>query len=190
MVSIDDQAVDSSVTVPWLIDDLLDEIVAHPEIEEASSGDPEQGERLAAITALGYFFGYPVAKRVSISREDLFDPRVNAGWAMALASLRAWDEQYDGPPDPSTSDRDYRFLLAQSQVHRQLARRACEKFNPMYLARFHSRVCRWFLNTPCTPRLARAMRTVSSAGIASLGLPNPLASDPPILLSPLSDGSA
>jgi hypothetical protein len=177
MVSADEQDSESSVSTPWLVDDLLDEIAAHPEVDEAAAGDPGLRERLAAITALGFFLAHPPTKQLSISGDALFDPRVNAGWAMAAASLRAWDERYDGSPDPSAVDRDYRFLIAQSQVHRQLARRACADFNPMYLARFHKQLCSWFLNTTCTPRLARAMRTVSSTGIAALGLPSPVAGE-------------
>jgi hypothetical protein len=173
MVTVDDQVVKSSVTKPWLIDDMLDEIVTHPEITQASAGDPQLAERLAATTALGLFIGDPPAKRQSISREALFDPAANPGWAMAAAALTAWDRRYDGPPDPSALDRDYRFLIAQSQVHRQLARRACEELNPIHLARFHIHLSQWFLRTECTPRLARAMRTVSSAGITSLGLRTP-----------------
>lgn len=175
MVTVENRVVKSSATTPWLVDDLLDEIAAHPVIAQASAGNPQWAEQLTATTALGLFIGHPPTKRLSLSRDALFDPAANPGWAMVSAALTAWDEQYDGSPDPSVKDRDYRFLIAQSQVHRQLARRACEELNPIYLARFHSHLCRWFLNATCTPRLARAMRTVSSAGISSLGLLTPFA---------------
>ncbi len=171
MVAVDDQVVKSSLTTPWLADELLDEVAAHPEIDRVSAGDAQLAERLSATTALGMFIADPPGKSISISREGLFDSAANPGWAIVLATFRAWDEQYDGTPDPSASDRDYRFLVAQSQVHRQLVRRSCEELNPVHLARFHGHLCQWFLRTPCTPRLARAMRTVTSSGISSLGLP-------------------
>ena len=174
MVAVDDQVVKSSLAAPWLADELLDEIAAHPEIDRVSAGDAGLAERLSATTALGMFIADPPGKSLSISREGFFDLAANPCWAMISATLRAWDDQYDGMPDPSASDRDYRFLIAQSQVHRQLVRRSVEELNPVHVARFHGHLCQWFLRTPCTPRLARAMRTVTSSGISSLGLPAPL----------------
>lgn len=170
MVSVDDNVVKSSGVSPWLIDELLDELVVSPEITELAAGDPEMANRLATVTALGFFLGYPPAKGLSLSRNVLFNPATNAGWAMALASLKAWDEQYDGAPDPLPADRAYRFLIAQSQVHRQLARRAYEESNPVRLTRLHMHLAQWFLATPCAPSVARVMRAISSVGLATLGL--------------------
>jgi arginyl-tRNA synthetase len=171
MVTADDRVVKSSIESAWLIDELVDELAVQPQIEEAASGDAALADRLATTTVMGFFCAHPPAKPVQLSRGALLDPATNMGWAMALASLKAWDERYDGPPDPAPEDRAYRFLLAQSQVHRQLSGRVCEELNPVYLARFHMHLAQWFLNAECTPRLARAMRTASSVGLASLGLP-------------------
>ncbi len=170
MVDVGGRVVKSSGAAPWLIDELLDELAASEEIGGLAAGDTELANRLAATAALGFFLGHPPAKPLSLSPGTLFDPATNVGWALALASLEAWDERYDGPPDPAPGDRDYRFLLAQSQVHRQLARRTCDELNPVHLARFHLHLARWFLETPRTPRLARAMRAMSSAGLSVLGL--------------------
>jgi arginyl-tRNA synthetase len=170
MVDVEGRVVKSSGAAPWLVDDLLDELTGSAEIERLAGGDAEMADRLAATAALGFFLGHPPAKPISLSLAALLDPTANAAWAMALAAFKAWDEQYDGPPDPAPKDRDYRFLVAQSQVHRQLARRVCDEFNPLHLSRFHMHLARWFLETPCTPRLARAMRVVSSAGLSALGL--------------------
>jgi arginyl-tRNA synthetase len=171
MVTVDDRVVKSSVESAWLIDELIDELAAQPQIEEAAGGDTELADRLATAIAMGFFCAYSPAKRLQLSHNALLDPAANAGWAIAAASLKAWDEQYDGPPDPAPKDRDYRFLAAQSQVHRQLSRRVCDELNPVHLARFHLHLAQWFLGVDCTPRLARAMRTVSSVGLVSLGLP-------------------
>jgi arginyl-tRNA synthetase len=173
MIAIEDQVVKSSLSAPWLIDDLLDEISEQVEIEFDAQEDAGLIEKLSGTVALGMFIGDPPEKRLSISKRALFDPSANPGWAIASAIVRAWDEENDGPPDPSVSDRDYRFLVAQSQVHRQLVRRSCQEVNPVHVARFLIHLCRWFLSAPCTPRLARAMRTVLASGLVSLGLPTP-----------------
>lgn len=170
MVTDGDKPVKSSLSEPWLADDLLDEIASSPEMEALSGDEPELVQQRTAAAALGMFIADPPNKRLAISRESLFNPGANPGWAMVCASKQAWASEYDGDPDPSTKDRDYRFLIAQSQVHRQLMRRSVEELNPIHVARFHWHLSQWFLRTPCTPRLARAMRTVSSVGFSSLGL--------------------
>lgn len=170
MVSVDDAVVKSSGVAPWLIDELLDELVECPEIAELVAGDAELADRMAAVTALGFFLSYPPSKPISLSHDALFDPGSNVGWALVMASVKAWGEEYDGLPDPLETDRGYRFVVAQSQVHRQLARRAFEELNPAHLARLHMHLAGWFLNTSPAPSTARAMRSVTSAGLATLGL--------------------
>lgn len=170
MVDVEGTVVKSSGERPWLVDELLDELAAREEIGALAGDDPELRSRLAATTALGFFLAHPPGKPISLATDILLDPTVNVGWALLSASFKAWDERYDGQPDPSPGDRDYRFLVAQSQVHRQLARRTLDEFNPVHLSRFHLHLASWFLAAPCTPRLARAMRVVSSLGLSTLGL--------------------
>ncbi|HEY2717414.1 MAG TPA: arginine--tRNA ligase [Solirubrobacterales bacterium] len=171
MVAVENQVVKSSLAAPWLADELLDEIAVHPEVERETQGDRQLAERISAITVLGMFIADSPEKRLSISREALFNPASNPGWALALGARAAWDRRFDGAPDPLPSDRDYRFLVAQSQVHRRLMQRSAAELNPVHLVRFHAHLCQWFLQSEQTPRLARAMRTMTSSGIASLGMP-------------------
>ncbi len=171
MVAVENQVVKSSLAAPWLADELLDEIAAHPEVERVSEGDRQLAERISAITVLGMFIADSPEKRLSVSREALFSPGSNPGWALALGAHAAWDSRFDGSPDPNPSDRDYRFLVAQSQVHRRLMQRSAAELNPVHLARFHAHLCQWFLRADRTPRLARGMRTLTASGLASLGMP-------------------
>jgi len=170
MVTLEGQVVKSSAA-PWLIDEMLDRASAHPMLAKVAEVRPDWAERLNAAVALGICIGRPPGKRLEISERDLFDPARNPGWAMALVALKAWDPRYDGEPDPAATDRDYRFLVAQSQVHRQLVRRVCAEHNPLHLIHLHAHLSRWFLGTESSSRLSRAMRTISAVGLASLGLP-------------------
>jgi hypothetical protein len=170
MVAVGETVVKSSRTTPWLIDEMLDELVDHPKVIEASRG-LERVESLAATVALGCCLGCPPAPRMSISRDALLDVEHNPVWTIALAALKAWDPRYDGDPDPDPGDREYRFLVVQSQVHRQLVDLACADLNPAHLVSFHSHLGRWFLRTQASPRLARVMRMLTVAGLSSLGLP-------------------
>jgi hypothetical protein len=171
MVTLEGQVVKSSVTAPWLIDDLLEEVIEHPAVAEALDGRVEEAPKLAAAVVLGFCLGSPTGKPLPLSKEELFNPARNPGWAIALAALEAWEAGHDGGPEPSPADRDYRFLVAQSQVHRQLVRRVCAELNLVHLVRFHCHLSRWFLQSKASPRLARVMRTISAAGLSSLGLP-------------------
>jgi hypothetical protein len=171
MVTLEGAVVKSSVAAPWLIDELLEQAAAHPALVEAAESRPGWAEPLSAAVALGLCISAPPGTRISISEADLFNPARNPGWAMALAAIRAWDQRYDGEPDPEPDDRNYRFLVGQSQVHRQLVRLVCAERNPVHLARFHGHLSRWFLEAETSGRLARVMRSISIAGLSSLGLP-------------------
>jgi arginyl-tRNA synthetase len=173
MVTIEGKVVKSSGGEPWLIDDLLDELIDDPSLTKLSEGDNACQEQLANAIALGSCLSKPPAKRISLSYELLLDARQSLGWTLATAAAAAWHPRYDGEPEPSTEDRDYRFLIAQSQVHRRLAKRALRELNTLPLAQFHTHLSHWFLTTERTPRLARAMRTVLAAGMSSLGMPLP-----------------
>ncbi|MGV1046948.1 MAG: arginine--tRNA ligase [Solirubrobacterales bacterium] len=180
MVTVGDRVVKSSGAKPWLIDDLLDELRADPRLADLCRGDEAGAERLAAAAALGAGLSKPASQRISISRKSLLDPRENLGWALSTAAAAAWDPAHDGEPDPCAEDREYRFLIAQSQVHRRLAKRALDELDTLPLAQFHTHLSRWFLEAEQTPRLARAMRTVLAAGISSLGLGAPVAAARPV----------
>jgi arginyl-tRNA synthetase len=171
MVATGGDVVKSSAREPLLIDDLLDDLRRDPRVLEAAAGDPATAERLAVTACLGFFLSAETVERVSITPDLLPREDANAGWAMARAALLAWNDEYDGEPDPAPEERSYRFVTAQSQIHRQLVRLAFEEVRPAALMRFHSHLSRWFLDAPTTPRLARAMRTITSAGAAALGLP-------------------
>jgi hypothetical protein len=170
MVTVEHRVVKSSGAKPWLIDDLLDELSADPRLAELCHGDDAIAERLASAVALGSCLSKPASKRLSISLGSLLDPRESLGWTLARAAAEAWQPQYDGDPDPSVEDRDYRFLVAQSQVHRRLAARALDDLDTLPLALLHTHLSRWFLGVERTPHLARAMRSVLTAGISSLGM--------------------
>jgi arginyl-tRNA synthetase len=174
MVTVENEVVKSSGRSPWLIDDLLDGVAGDPRLMEVCEGDGACAERLAGTIALGSCLSKPPASRMSISRELLFDTRENLGWTLATAAVVAWHPSNDGEPEPAAEDRQYRFLVAQSQVHRRLARRALLELDPTPLALFHTHLARWFLASGQEPRLARAMRTILASGMASLGMPAPV----------------
>jgi tRNA synthetases class I (R) len=172
MVEAEDGLVKSSLNEPLLIDALLDDLAFDSQIAERSA-DREHADQLATTTALGYFLTHSTEKRVRLARDMLLETRSNPGWVLAQAALTAWNPAYDGAPDPQPEDRLYRFLMAQSQVHRQLARRSLGALDTIDLARFHVNLSRWFLRAEPSPSLARAMRTVLAVGMPSLGLPVP-----------------
>jgi hypothetical protein len=172
MVDSEEGVVKSSSGESWLIDSLLDELTEDPKVRELAAGDAGQAERLAAIAMLGACLNRAAPKRMLLSRGSLLEVEANPGWALASGAVGAWDPRHDGAPDPPVEDRDYRFLLVQSQVHRRLARRALKDLDVLALVRYHAHLSRWFLSARQTPSLARAMRTLASTALSSLGMPH------------------
>jgi hypothetical protein len=164
-------ALSSSQGSVWLIDALLDELREDPELTAlCARHERADAERLAVVIALGLCLSRRKRKTMAFSRELLFHTDANPGWAMAQAWVKAWDQAHDGAPDPEPADRDYRFLLVQSQLHRRFAARSIEAIDPFDLIRFHGHLAQWFLAADDSPRLARAMRTVLAAGLDALAL--------------------
>jgi len=175
MVVGKDGVVKSSKGDAPLIDVLLDMLAAsEPVAELCARCERCEPERVAATVGLGYFLGQPVTKRVMLSPDDLLDERKSVGWMLVRAWSKAWDSEFDGPPDPHAEDEVYRFVAAHSQRHRRLLARALEGYEGFKLVRFHFHFARWFNDlTGLTPPVARAARTVLDAGLQTLGLPAP-----------------
>lgn len=187
MVTMEGGALSSSQGGTWLIDRLLDELDADPDLVElVARNERAEADRLAVVTALGLCLSRRKRKTMAFSRDLLFHTDANPGWAMAQAWVKAWDPANDGPPDPAPDERDYRFLLVQSQLHRRFAARSLEAIDPFDLIRFHGHLSQWFLAAEASPRVARAMRTVLARGLDALALDPALAvrEQPAPLLTP------
>lgn len=171
MVLADHEKVSSSSGSPWLVDDLLDDLSNDLRLKRLSRRNSEMSlSELATIVALTFFLAHPLTKSMTVSRERLLDAHANPGWKLVEGWDEAWDPRYDGQPDPDLDDADYRFLLLQAQLHRRFVANAFEELDIQPLLRFHAHLCGWFLSTPRTPRLARAMRTILREAFSALGL--------------------
>ena len=171
MVEMEGGALSSSKGTVWLIDQLLDELASDEELVAlAGAHERADADRLGVIASLGLCLSRRKRKTMAFSRDLLFHTDANPGWAMAQAWVKAWDPANDGAPDPAPDERDYRFLLVQSQLHRRFAARSIEAIDPFDLIRFHGHLAQWFLAADPSPRLARAMRTVLGRGLDALAL--------------------
>lgn len=171
MVTFGSEVISSSSGAVFLIDTLLDEIEAAPEVRELC----EEHERctadvVARTAALGFFLAIAPGKRLSFSIEQVLDDELNMGWALARAWAKAWDAAYDGDPDPQVEDPDYRFLVVRSQAQRRHLLRSLLDVEPAPLARHLLHLSRWFCSIDPSPATARAMRTVLAEGSFALGI--------------------
>src|SRR6185312_9980251 len=171
-------AMKSSGGAPWLVDELLDALVADPRLQAYAHARADAG-RLAAIAALGICIDCHPRKALPLEPEMLLDERANAGWTLARAWSRAWDPRYDGDPSPAPDDADYRSLVLRSQLHRRLAERSLRALDVRALVGMHVHAAEWFLaqNDP-SASVARAMRGLLACGMRAVGLDaDPLRSD-------------
>ena len=89
-----DGELSSSKGTAQLVDELLDELAARPEVRAlARDGEPLlSADDLVAIAVLGYCLDKPVHKGLVMPSVDHFlDPDHNTGWRIALAWAKAWD---------------------------------------------------------------------------------------------------
>jgi arginyl-tRNA synthetase len=153
-----------------LLDDIVDEVVECEAMDRLERDHPYVvRERLGPIVVLSHFLAESATKRMAI-RPDTFVDETGPGWRLARAFARAWDPAYDGRSDPDVEDPSYRFLVVRSSLHRRLVASCIAQERVLPLMRFHVDLARWFLETPPTPRLARAMRSVLGEGLLALGL--------------------
>lgn len=177
MVTSGTRAVKSSGGAPWLVDELLDDLVADPRLQ-ALAHERATPERLAAIAALGICIDIHPRKALPLDPDMLLDERANAGWTLARAWALAWQPRFDGAPDPAPEDADYRSLVLRSQLHRRLAERSLRALDVRPLLGMHVHAAGWFLaQEDPAPSVARAMRGLLECGMRALGLaPDPLRS--------------
>jgi hypothetical protein len=177
MVTSGTRAVKSSGGAPWLVDELLDDLVTDPRLL-AEAHARAGAERLAAIAALGICLDCHPRKALPLDPEMLLDERANAGWTLARAVARAWQPRFDGDPSPAPGDADYRSLVLRSQLHRRLAERSLRALDVRPLLGMHVHAAAWFLaQEDPSPSVARAMRGLLECGLRALGLgPDPMRS--------------
>jgi len=177
MVTSTSGAIKSSGGAPWLVDELLDDLVADPRLQ-AHAHERATPERLAAIAALGICIDCHPRKALPLEPEMLLDEHANSGWTLARAWARAWDPRYDGDPQPAPDDADYRSLVLRSQLHRRLAERSLRALDVRPLLGMHVHAAEWFLaQEDPSPSVARAMRGLLECGMRAVGLaPDPLRS--------------
>ncbi|MBB4663281.1 arginine--tRNA ligase [Conexibacter arvalis] len=168
-----DGELSSSKGTAKLIDELLDELVARPEVAAvARDGEALVGaEDLVAIAVLGFCLDKPVVKGLILPPiEQLVDPEANSAWRIALAWAKAWEARNDGAADPAPADSDYRHIVLQSQIHRRNLSVALESLDLLKYYRYLAHLSEWYLERDADPRVGRVMRAILVSGLGALGL--------------------
>ncbi|HWO15494.1 MAG TPA: hypothetical protein VNM89_02130, partial [Solirubrobacterales bacterium] len=157
-----------------LIDDLLDELAAHPQVTAAAQEGEERRcapDDLVAIALFGFCLDRPLVKRLAWAPTDvLLNPDINIGWRIALAWSKAWDPANDAGENTPEGDADYRFAVLQSQLHRRMLAPAVEALDLLKFVRFLGHLSTWYLDASADPRVGRAMRATLAAGMSAAGL--------------------
>jgi arginyl-tRNA synthetase len=175
MVTIEGGVVSSSAGDALLIDELLDAMVARPELR-ALAHDAKAGasaEDLAAMAVLAAFLNRPVVKSLVFAPAKVLDAEENVGWRLAQAWARASAEAVaaDAAPDPAPEEPAYRFFVMQSQLHRRTLAKAIEELDVLLLLRFLVHLSdRYLAVERPDPRVSRVVRTTLHAGLGALGL--------------------
>jgi len=99
MVTAESGELSSGKGEALLVDDLLDELAAHPQATAAAhEGAERRGapDDLVTIALFGFCLDRPLVKRLQWAPIDaLLNPDTNVGWRIALAWSKAWDPAND-----------------------------------------------------------------------------------------------
>jgi len=168
-----DGELSSSKGTAQLVDQLLDELVARPEVRAvAREGEPlVSAEDLVTVAVLGFCLDKPVHKGLVMpSVEHFLDPDHNTGWRVALAWAKAWEAANDGAPDPAPDDADYRHIVLQAQLHRRNLAVALGDLDLLKYVRYVGHLSGWYLDRAHGARVGRVMRAILVCGLGTLGL--------------------
>jgi hypothetical protein len=168
-----DGELSSSKGTAQLVDELLDELAARPELRAlAREGEPlVSADDLVAIVVLGFCLDKPVHKGLVMPSVDHFlDPDHNSGWRIAHAWAKAWEAANDGPADPAPDDPAYRHIVLQAQVHRRNLAVALDGLDLLKYVRYVGHLSGWYLDGAHDARVGRVMRAILSSGLSALGL--------------------
>jgi len=168
-----DGELSSSKGTAQLVDELLDELAARPEVLAlAREGEPlVSADDLVAIAVLGFCLDKPVHKGLVMpSVEHFLDPDHNTGWRIARAWAKAWEAANDGPADPAPEDADYRHIVLQAQIHRRNLAVALGDLDLLKYLRYVGHLSGWYLDGERDARVGRVMRAILVCGLGALGL--------------------
>jgi tRNA synthetases class I (R) len=168
-----DGELSSSKGTAQLVDELLDELAARPEVQSiAREGEPLlSADDLVAIAVLGFCLDKPVHKGLVMPTvEHFLDPEHNTGWRFALAWAKAWEAANDGAPDPAPEDPAYRHIVLQAQIHRRNLAVALEDLDLLKYVRYVGHLSGWYLDGEHDARVGRVMRAILVCGLGTLGL--------------------
>jgi hypothetical protein len=168
-----DGELSSSKGTAQLVDLLLDELAARPEVQALAREDVPllAADDLVAMAVLGFCLDKPVHKGLAMPPvEGFVDPELNTGWRIALAWAKAWDPANDGSADPAPEDSDYRHIVLQAQLHRRNLAVALDGLDLLKYVRYVGHLSEWYLAAPDAPRVGRVMRAILASGLGALGL--------------------
>ncbi|HEX7290717.1 MAG TPA: arginine--tRNA ligase [Conexibacter sp.] len=168
-----DGELSSSKGTAQLVDELLDELAARPEVRAlVREGEPLlDADDLVAIAVLGFCLDKPVHKGLVMpSVEHFLDPDHNSGWRIAQAWAKAWVAGNDGAPDPAPEEPAYRHVVLQAQLHRRNLAVALEDLDLLKYVRYVGHLSGWYLGAAHDARVGRVMRALLASGLGALGL--------------------
>ncbi|HKG03822.1 MAG TPA: arginine--tRNA ligase [Conexibacter sp.] len=171
-----DGELSSSKGTAQLVDTLLDELVARPEVRTRAREDAPflAADDLVTIAVLGLCLDKPVHKGLAMPPlEGFVDPDHNIGWRIALAWVKAWNPANDGAADPAPDDAAYRHIVLQAQLHRRNLAVALEDLDLLKYVRYLGHLSGWYLDDVHEARVGRVMRAILVSGLGALGLVRP-----------------
>lgn len=154
-----------------LIDDLLEDLAASPQVRglETESGYVAEAEDLACIVVLGYCLNTPAAKPLIASLAAMTGER-SAGMLLARAWGKACAPVHDAAEPGRVADADYRFVVVQAQAYKRILAKSLEDLDLLPSVRFLGYLSDWYVGRSASPGVTRVIKAFLGAGLGSLGI--------------------
>lgn len=174
MVAVGDDVVKSSTGGGVLIDDWLAQIESQvsPALGAVNGGEASRvqlcPQDVAADVALGFFLTRPPSATINVQPDQVPPKRDSLGWLLAFARARACLPITRGYCP--ANDLDYRFAVLQAEAMPHHLELIAADYDVTPLARFLSRLARWYLQRRRNARVGKVVSLILDHGRAALGL--------------------
>jgi arginyl-tRNA synthetase len=154
-----------------LVDDLIDELAASDALQELAIPDRAgcSAEDLAVTAAMAYCLNRPLSKTMVLNAEKILDPK-SAGMLLARAWSKAWQPSADGAPEPRADESAYRFAVVHCQLQPDVLARGLSRWDTLPVLASVTHMAKWYVETECSPSVARVMRSLLVRGLRALGV--------------------
>jgi hypothetical protein len=154
-----------------LIDDMLDSLITSEKVKMLvrQAQNNVSPMDLVRIVILGFFLNVSATKRIDFVWERFMNESSNSGWILARAWAMAHFHKDENTFSTDPSNKDYRFVILQSQALRRLLFLSVTFYDVSFILRHLIHLANWYISEQHQPDVDRIVRITLQSGFKSIG---------------------